>query len=273
MRHVLVAALGLTLAASAAARDFEGTVESRITMTGKQAEERGHGTVRVQVSPRGARMATEMTTPVGVVKMTVLHLKAKPGVTYVIDEQKKTYAELTHHPDQDAQEKAGKVTVKKLGNERVAGYDCVHALVTDAEGEKTEMWVTKALGGAESFWAAQMGEQGEGGGKAREMAKSLRDAGLDGWPLKFKSWPGKDQEVVWETVKVEKRSLPSSLFSLSGYQKAEHGAAGMGVMELSPEQQKKMDEAMKRQREQMKKMSPEERKRLEETMKSMQNGK
>ncbi len=273
MRHVLVAALGLALAASAAARDFEGIVESHITVKAKGEEGRGSGTMRLQVSAQGARMETEMTTPAGHMTMTILHLKAKPGVSYAINEKTRSYTETAMHAAGHGPEKAEKVTVKKLGHERVAGYDCVHALVTDEEGEQSELWVTKELGGAETFWAAQMGEEGRGGQKGRAMAKSLRDAGLDGWPLKVKTLPRDGEEVVWETVKVERRSLPSSLFSLSGYKKVEHGSAAMNQMEFSPEMQKRMDAASKQRQERMKKMSPEQRKQLEELMKSMKNGK
>ncbi len=274
MRHVLVAALALSLAASAAARDFEGVVESRITMKQKGEEDRGSGTMRLQVSAQGTRLETDMATPVGHMKMTILNLKARPGVSFAINEKTKSYTEMViHAATGHGQEKPEKFTVKKLGHERIAGYDCVHALVTDEEGDQNDLWVTRELGGAETFWAAQMAEESQGGQRGRAMAKSLRDAGLDGWPLKVKTRPQNGGEVVWETVKVERRSLPSSLFSLSGYKKVEHGSAAMNQMEFSPEMQKKMDAAAKQREERMKKMSPEQRKQLEELMKSMKNGK
>lgn len=273
MRHAVAAALGLALAASAAARDFEGIVESRITVKAKGEAERGSGTMRLLVSGKGARMETEMTTPMGHMKMTMLQLKARPGVSFAINESTRSYTETKIHAGGHGREEPGKVTVKKLGPERVAGHDCVHALVTDEQGEQSELWVTKELGGAETFWAAQLGEEGQGGERGRAMAKGLRDAGLDGWPLKVVSRPRDGEEVVWETVKVERKSLPSSLFSLSGYKKVEHGSPAMNQMQLSPEMQKRMDAAAKQRQERMKKMSPEQRKQLEELMRSMKNGK
>jgi hypothetical protein len=275
MRTPLLAALAVTLAGPAQAADFEGVIDTRLTMTAKQKEESGGGHLRLFVSAPGSRIEMQMTTPMGEMRLTMLHLKAKPGVSYLVNDEKKVYSEIEGSRGDD-KDQAEKITVKRLGNEQVAGYDCVHALVTDEQGEKTEIWSTKALGGAEAFWTAQAGEDRQQNRKFRGMAKSLRDAGVDGWPLKFRSWPREGQEMLWETTKVDRTSVPSSLFSLAGYTKAERGTSAMGQMKLSPEQQKKMEEGMKQQqeamREAMKKMSPEQRKQMEEMMKSMQGG-
>jgi hypothetical protein len=270
MRKPLLAALAVALAGSAAAADFEGVIDARLTVGAKQAKDGGSGIIRLHVAAAGSRAETEMTSPMGSVKMTVLHLKAKPGLSYLVDDEKKTYSEIQAPAGDGDPEESEKVTVQKLGNERVAGYDCAHALLTSEAGEKAEIWSTKALGGAEAFWAAQTGEDRRGSRKFRAMARSLRDAGLDGWPLKFRTFPEQGREVVWETTRVEKRSVPSSLFSLAGYTKAEAGMGGMGQVKLSPEQQRKMEEAMKRQQEAMKKMSPEQRQQMEELMKQLQ---
>jgi len=276
MRTPLLAALAVTLAGTAQAADFEGVIDARLTMTAPDKEEGGSGSIRLYIGSAGSRAETEMNTPMGSMKMAVLHLRAKPGVSYMINEEKKAYSEIQAPAGGDKDEEDEKVTIKKLGSEKVAGYDCTHALITDANGEQTEIWTTKALGGAEAFWAAQGGEGRSETRKNRATARTLRDAGLDGWPLKFKSSERKGQVVVWETVKVDRKSLPSSMFSLSGYTKAEPGMGGMGQVKLSPEQQKKMDRAMKEQQQQMqeamKKMTPEQRKQMEELMKSMQGG-
>jgi hypothetical protein len=271
MRQMLLAALAVSFAAAAAAADFEGVIDSRMTVQGKTPEESGGGTARLYVSGQGSRMETAMTTGMGSMKMTVLHLKARPGVGFLLNDEKKIYSEMQapgERPEKEEPEE--KLTVRKLPNERVAGYDCAHALLVDARGEKTEIWATKALGGAEAFWAAQAGEERAGGRRSRALPKALRDAGLDGWPLKLRSFPEAGQEVVWEATKVERKPVPSSLLSLSGYRKAEGGMGAMGQMQLSPEQQKKMSEAMKQQREAMKKMSPEQRQQMEEVMRSLQ---
>ena len=86
------------------------------------------------------------------VKMTTLNLRSKPGVTYLVNDARKTYSvvDTSRAGGQDAEPE--KFSVKKLGHERVAGHDCVHALVTGEKGEEWEIWSTKDLGGAEAFW-------------------------------------------------------------------------------------------------------------------------
>lgn len=274
MRHIAAAALALSIAGPTPAADFEGVIDARMTMVAKdKSEEGGSGTIKMYVGSAGAKVDMQMASPMGEIKMTTLHLKAKPGVSYLINEEKKTYSEVTASAGKDRDDLVDdeKVTVKKLPNEKVAGFDCAHAMITDSQGERTEIWSSKALGGAEAFWEAQTGEQSRGGKKLEERVKILRENGLDGWPLRFKSYQTKG-DMTWETVKVDKKSLPSSMFSLSGYTKAE-GMGSMGQMRVSPEQQKKMDAAMKQQQQQMqeamKKMTPEQRKQMEELMKSM----
>jgi len=275
MRHITAAALALSLAGQTLAADFEGVIDARMTMVAKKkSEEGGSGTIKMYVGSAGAKVNMQMASPMGEIKMTTLHLKAKPGVSYIINEEKKTYAEVTAGEDEDDLLDDEKVTVKRLPNEKVAGFDCAHAMITDSQGEQTEIWSSKALGGAEAFWVAQTGEQGRGGKKLKQRVEILRENGLDGWPLRFTSYQKKG-DVTWETVKVDKRSLPASTFSLAGYTRVEGVeavAGGIGQMKLSPEQQKKMDAAMKQQQqmqEAMKKMTPEQRKQMEELLKSM----
>jgi Domain of unknown function (DUF4412) len=271
MRTSLLAALAFSLAGAAQAADFEGVIDARITMISQGPGDSGSGTIRMQVGGPGARVEMQMVSPMGEVKMTALHLKAKPGVTYLISDEKKAYSEIEEKAgDQDEPE--DQVTVQKVGKERVAGYDCVHALITDAKGGQLEIWTSPALGGAEAFWTAQGGEDRRGTRKYRSVARALRDAGVDGWPLKFKSPDKKGRVTQWETTKVERKSLPASLFSLAGYTKADQSTGPVGSFKLSPEQQKKMEEVMKQQQEAMKQMTPEQRKQMEEVMKSMQGG-
>jgi hypothetical protein len=272
MRTPLLAALALTLAGAAQAADFEGVIDARITMTSPGPGDGGSGTIRMRVGGPGTRVEMQMVSPMGEVKVTALHLKATPGVTYLISDEKKAYSEIGESKARDPDEPEDQVTVQKLGKESVAGYDCTHALVIDGQGGQLEIWTSQALGGAEAFWTAQGGEDRRGTRRYRSVARALRDAGVDGWPLKFKS-PDKNGRVTqWETTKVERRSLPASLFSLAGYTKADQSTGPVGQFKLSPEQQKKMEEAMKQQQEAMKQLTPEQRQQMEEVMKSMQGG-
>jgi Spy/CpxP family protein refolding chaperone len=264
LRILLPAAAALALALPARAQ-FEGVIESKMTMSGGEKGHAGSATGTTYVSKSGARMEMTMETPMGSMKMTTLHRNDKPGVVYMINDARKSYSEMDLSKTQETAS-TEKYTVKKLADEKVAGYDCQHALVTNDKGEESEVWVTKEIGGAAAFWAGQ-DRRGKSG-----LGKALKDAGLDGWPMRMKSHPrGNDGSVTWEVVKVEKKSVPSAMLEVpAGYTKSEGGPMGMaGGMQLSPEQQKKMDEAMKARDEALSKMTPEQRQQYEEMMKAM----
>lgn len=271
MRPSPVAVLAAALALPAAAAEFEGIIEARITMTGPQEEQRGSGTLRMQLARAGARTETRMTSAMGEMQMTMMTLRSKPGITYLVDDERKLYSELTSSGD-EADEPEEKLQVKKLAPEKVAGHDCAHALLTDGKGEQTEIWATRALGDAQTFWAAFSGEDPRQSRKNREAARVLREAGIDGWPLKFRSTQEDGQVVTWEATRVEKRSLPASLFSLAGYSRAGPGAGPLGKVKLSPQQQRKLDEQQRELQESMKKLTPEQRKQMEELMRQVQPG-
>ncbi|MBI5069709.1 MAG: DUF4412 domain-containing protein [Deltaproteobacteria bacterium] len=272
MRTAL-AALSVTLSLPALAADFEGTIEARLTVTSKQVEERGSGTIRMHVGKAGTRMETKMTSHMGEMQMAVLHLRDKPGVTYLVDDQKKLYVEMGGSRSEERDDRdAAKGKVKRLAPEKVAGYECAHALLTDADGDETEIWASKAVGNAEGFWAAMAGEDARESRKNREAARQLREAGIDGWPLKFRTKQRDGQVVTWEAVKVEKRSVPASLLSLSGYKKSDPGAGPMGSYKPSPEAQRQMDDSRRQMEEAMKKMTPEQREQMEKMMRPGRGG-
>jgi hypothetical protein len=265
--HKLLAAAVALIAATASAADFEGVMDSKMTVQSEKQATSGTG--RIYMGKGGVRVEMQMAMPVGQgpageVKMTSLVLKSKPGVVYLVNDAKKTYAEIENKQDA-SQAATEKYTVKKLGSEKVAGYDCGHGLVADEKGEQFEVWTTKDIGGAAEYWASQRGRAGN----RAAMYDALRGAGLDGWPMKWLHRSGKEGQSVFEITKVQRQAVPASLFDLSGYKKSEGGVMGMSQqMQLSPEQQKQMDEAMKRRDEAMKNMSPEQRKKMEELMKS-----
>jgi hypothetical protein len=254
---VAVAAGAHALAAGAGAH-FEGVIDSKIAITGE--EEEGAGTTRMYVASQGLRIETETSAAHGSVKATTLFLRASPGFTYFLDEEKKTYVEQKRLEHLVIQEGLDKVSVKKLPGERVAGYDCAHALLVHESGDSTEVWVTKAIGGAETFWASQAGGRGRDGRQMARTIEALRASGLDGWPLKWKTRPARAEAggLAWEAIKVARKKLPPSLFSLSGYTRSEGGPGAMGHS-LSPQQQSKLRDAMQ-------KMPPERRRQVEEML-------
>jgi hypothetical protein len=253
----ITAALIVTVSASAAGNHFEGVIDSRITITGEEEEEAG--TTRMYVASQGLRIESQTSAARGSVRSTTLFLHAKPGLTHILDDEKHTYVEQKRLEDLVVQEGLDQVSVKKLPGERVAGHDCAHALLVDGSGESTEVWVTRSIGGAETFWAAQAGGHGRDRRQMARTIKALRASGLDGWPLKWKTHPARAGTAgfAWEAIQVERKKLRPSLFSLSGYTRSEGGPGTAGQTRLSPQERKLLQDAMR-------KMPPERRQQLEE---------
>jgi Spy/CpxP family protein refolding chaperone len=77
-----------------------------------------------------------------------------------------------------------------------------------------------------------------------------------------------------ELVKADRKAVPAALLDLSGYTKSQETGYGAAAaqMQLSPEQQKKMDASRKQQEEALKNLTPEQRKQIEEMMKKQGAG-
>ncbi len=231
MRTALLAFLSLA-AQQAAAADFEGVLRSRMTAsTGEGGAVSGTGVM--YVAPAGIRMEVEVKVGERKLSFASLVLHDRPGVAYRLDEKRKTYTVDDAPPA--AGESPRSFEVEKLGREKVAGISCLHVALTEAGGERFELWTASELGGAERFWRAQSQAEGHWAG----MRQALHDAGADGWPLK---WTEGRHGAVWETTGVERRGVDARLFDLSGYRKADQFEG----MQLTPEQRKALEEMRKR---------------------------
>ncbi len=93
---------------------------------------------------------------------------------------------------------------------------------------------------------------------------AVHDTGVTGYPVRMvEHTEAGDEKLRMEIVKVERRSLPASLFEVpAGYRET----SMMGVMAQTPEQQKQMEDAQKKMEEAMKNMSPEQKKMMEKMM-------
>jgi hypothetical protein len=265
MRKTAWAAAAVVLAACGAGRaEFEGVLNMKMTSPDT------NGTMKLYVSKRGVRNEMDMKAGKGKesmnVRMVMLSRSDKPGLAYRINDETRTYSEVdlnAARPGAAAAEP--KFTVKKLGRQKAAGYDCEHVLVTGERGEQTELWTTRDLMDHESFSRAMGPRPGHAG-----YSKSLREAGVDGFPVKSVS-RGPRGEATVELVSAEKKSLPASLFEVpAGYKKQVVGPAVMGrpggaAGPGSPD-------AMKAMQEQLKDMPPDQREMIEKMMKQKQGG-
>jgi len=250
MKRLLVLVSVVTPLVVAAAAPFEGVIEMK--MSGARMQ----GTMTVSVSPLGARSEMKVLNAPMPMDRTIIHNRSKPDTALMLDEGQKTFMEMDTKAAREAA-KAGPqptYTVKKVGKDKVAGYGCDHVTVTSSRGESHDMWITKELGDS-SMFAGMGGPRGAGAEDA--LGKALKEAGVDGFPVKSVYGTG-EQMMTMELVKVEKKAVPASAFEIPvGYTKqAGPSAAGSGPSGLPSDFVSKMKNA-----------SPEERARMVEELK------
>lgn len=263
-KSVLAILAGAVLTAAPAFAQFEGELSMKMTMR------EGSGTGRAYVSAAGTRSELDIQTAQAPFRMTTLMKASNPDVMYMINDEQKAYAEVDL---KKIKEQAAKYrdksketwSVKKLGKETINGYSCDHAFVTKAEDAKTEqeLWTSKDVSGLS--YESMRGLMRRGNESDDGMMKALRDAGVDGFVVKriMREKGNPAPVATMELTKVERKSLKSALFEIpSGYTKKEGMMGAASVMAppgaggdemrkamegLSPEQQKQIQEMMKRQ--------------------------
>jgi hypothetical protein len=264
-KTVLAVLAGAVLAATPALAQFEGEITMKMTMR------EGSGTGKAYVSRAGARSELDMQAGRMPFKMTTLMKFSNPDVMYMINDQQKSYAEIDL---KQMKEQAGKMrgekekdswTVKKLGRETVNGYSCEHVLLTHGQDSRTEMewWTSKDIAGLN--YETMRGLMRRGNQSDEGIMKALRDAGADGFVVKMVTHEKGSPTplATMELTKVQRKSLPASLFEIpAGYTKHE-GMMGAASVMASPEQQEQMRKAMES-------LTPEQRKQIEDMMKARQ---
>jgi len=272
------ALLALALSALPALAQFEGVIEMKMEGGGKAGMS---GTGKTFISKSAWRSEMEMTSAemksnpetakaLGgqtAFRLVVLGKVSEPGISYMINDRTKTFAridsaEMTKNLPKDAE---SKWSVKRLGKDHVAGLACENVKAVEAgKPAEYELCVTKEIASGEWMRALQ-GQQRRAGGL---WMKALKDAGVEGFPIRMVMKESETGPVTMkmEATKVERRSLPGSLFEIPpGYKET----SMMGTMAQSPEQVKQMEAAQKQMQEAMEKMTPEQRKQMEEMMKKM----
>ncbi len=253
MRRFAIALPVLALAGTAAAADFEGRAEYRVT--GPKGQQ---GTAEALVGPAGARFHFELTSPemtqAGMpgMKATTLIKADDRSHLYIISDEAHAYKVVDTDPR--AHDSGWKVT--KLGPSSVAGYPCQRVRVGASEDARpAELCVSTTLGRV-PFWATS-GQGDEG------VPAALAKAGLDGIPIRWAPDAGEgDRGLVLELVKATRESLPSSAFEVpAGYTK--RGSSGPSL--ASPDSRARLEDALK-------KITPDQRKRLEQLLRGKGSG-
>lgn len=268
----LLAGILLTTLASAASAQFEGEANFKImTNPGKGQSLVGTGTMLVsrnayraewemQMSPTSQRKP--QSGPAPKMKMTMFTKTADPERLYMLNDENKTYSIWDASKNRDAA-KAPKetYTVQKLGKDTVAGLSCQNALLTSSKGNTIEACISREFAVSSDLLTALSRREGAAG----SWIQALRDEGLEGFPVRLAMGGrgGKDITMTMELTRIDRRSLPASLFEVpAGYKQTDFAMGG-----LSPEQDKAMSDARAQMNEAMEKMTPEERKQYEEMMK------
>lgn len=243
---------------------FEGVIETKMTMTRGKSDGAPEGTPSsfsgtgtITIKGLNSRMEHQMNLPGMNGGKTVVIYRADQKTTYILNTASKTYSKHPAEQNDDDSESA-KWTVKKLGQDTVAGRKTEHVQVQRAGGgDNLEVWIDKNLISAgdleKAFNAGGRGQSGWWG--------ALRKEGVAGVPLKVVSHNAKGEPgVTWEATSVKAQSVPSSAFDVpAGFTESK----GYGGMSSGNAQQ---------QREQMmQKLTPEQRQQVEEMMKKYQS--
>jgi len=225
---------------------FEGVIDTKMTVSGKEMQMTGTGTITIK--GLNYRMDMDMNAPTGATRMTSVVRADQPGITYLFNDRSKTYQKLDASKEGSDADWA-KWKVKRLGKETVAGRTTEHVqLQKDDNSDAMEVWVDTQLVSASDI--AKSFSRGGGNG----WWKALEKAGLAGVPLKFVAH-GKDgkEQAVWEATKVTAKSVPSSTFDVpAGYTEGQGGFGAMGggaMNKLTPEQQKQLQEMMEKRQQ------------------------
>ena len=252
------------LAGTVFGADFEGVLEMNMSMLSGAGVETGSGNAKVSVSKAGLRNEIYAQTLVGPMRMVMLFKAETPDLLYKINDQAKTYSETDLSqpgPKPPERTDAEPYQIKRLGEEKLLGYNSQHLLVT-YKNTSNELWATKELLDSATF-KRLLSRPGRGGPAEERMTKVLKDVGIDGMPLKSIMTSEDGSKTTMEVVKIEKKTLPGWTFEIpAGYEKTSSMVEAASDARAQMEQ-RKLEEVMK-------KLPPDKRAMLENALKQKQ---
>jgi len=257
--------LGLFLAAILAtpllAADFEGVVDIKMSMVSAAGVETSSGTSRISITKDAMRNDVFAQTLLGPVRTVTLVKAENPNLLYKINDQAKTYSEIDlSQPKPPEPPDAEPYQVKRLGEEQLLGCNALHLLVT-YKNTSNELWATKELLDSATF-RKLLARTGRTGAEER-MTKAMKDAGIDGMPLKSILTAEDGSKTTMQVVQVEKKNIPAWTFEIpAGYEKVSAILEAAGDFRAQQEQ--------RRLEQMMQKLPPDKRAMLESALKQKQ---
>jgi len=223
-----------------------GYIEMKMTSDKAGTE----GAFKVYYSATGSRV--EMDMKMGqmptAMHMVTITKKSNPNIIINLNETAKTFSEMD--VSKNTYKDTSTYTVKKVGDETMNGYKCVHVIVTSNKGENEDLWSSKDVVDYEKYHEAN--KNNPRSGSSENKLKALKAAGADGFPVKMITHR-RDGAVTIELVKAEKKDVAASMFEVpADYKKQESPATGMGIKSAA----------------EIQKMTPEERKKYIDDLKS-----
>ena len=198
-------------AASLPAQAFEGSVTMHIAGTGANAAGQD-----IEYQMRGGKMRVNANARGRTVSAIIVPAEKK---MYTILDAQRMYLEMSTDVASNAaagaaaKAAASSPKITRTGKkEMIAGYECEHVLI-ESGAETNDVCFSKSLGTFMLGSAMGMlgGGMGRGGAGAAQPAWQRSVTEVGGFPLKITR---PDGTVALEVTKVEKKSLPESLFTV-----------------------------------------------------------
>lgn len=201
------------------------------TITSAGGELTMNGNHKLYISSKGdIRMEQNLTQVMKgktyLVSVVTIGHADKPGQTIVLDNTNKTYSINKIDP---ADLNTGidiKSNAEKIGEEKILGFNCVHARVTSVQSagkislpkETWDFWKSNDVPILPSVQKMMTQFESKGGSiDSRATAEQLKQMGCDGFLVKMTS-NNKDVSFNMQLTKVEHRDIPASMFEIpAGY--------------------------------------------------------
>lgn len=211
-----------------------------------------NGNIGVYFSDGNSR--TDMTMaipqlPGGGIDMSTITQKDKKDTHYQLNNNNKTYKEISSKPSDKTAEENQDCEVTVLGHEKIGKYNCTHVNLKQGKTNR-EMWMTTEIPDYQHYASMKGKYMGN-----EKMHKALVDKNADGFPAKmiYKQEGGHEGKMTLELVKFEKNPVAAEKFQIpAGYTKSEGTSAGIvpnaqDMMKMTPEERAKMLEQLKKQ--------------------------